>query len=353
MSIDQKNRAITFPRIGKFIIIFFAIAFLLVGARGYQLYRYIFQPNVQKNFVLLINDNDDFKTISKNLENNQVFTDFKAFNWVVKKKKYKDFVRPGRYLLKKGMNTNEAVNMLRSGAQQPVDITFNNVRFKEELAGKVSKYIQADSLSILHLFDNEKQIKAWGFTPENFRAMFIPNTYEMYWTTSAEEFAKRMKKEYDRFWNYERTAKAETIGLTPQQITTLASIVQSETIKTDEMPIVAGLYLNRIHKNIPLQADPTVKYAIGDFSIRRVLNEHLEIDSPYNTYKNTGLPPGPICFPSIKAIDAVLNYDNNQYLYMCAKEDFSGYHNFAKTQSQHNRNAAKYHNALNKNKIYK
>jgi UPF0755 protein len=175
----------------------------------------------------------------------------------------------------------------------------------------------------------------------------------MYWTTTAKGFAQRMKKEYDHFWSTSRKAKAEAIGLTPQEVTTLASIVQSETIKSDELKIVAGLYINRLHKNIPLQADPTVKYAIGNFSLRRILYKHLEIDSPYNTYKYAGLPPGPICFPTIKSIDAVLNYDHNKYLYMCAKEDFSGYHNFAKTQRQHNKNAAKYRKALNKNKIYR
>lgn len=353
MSIDQKSRAMTFPRVGKFIIIFFAIAFILAGARGYQLYRYIFEENVKSDYVILVTEEDDIKSISEKLETNEVLTNMKAFKWVAKKKKYADFMRPGRYELKKGMTTNELVNMLRSGAQSPVNITFNNVRFKEELAGKVSKYIKADSTSILQLFSNEQQITDWGFTEENFRAMFIPNTYEMYWTTSADEFAQRMKTEYDRFWNDTRTKQAAKMGLTPQQVVTLASIVQSETIKPDELKTVAGLYINRLNKGIALQADPTVKYAVGDYSIKRVLNKHLEIDSPYNTYKYAGLPPGPICFPEITSIDAVLNYEDHNYLYMCAREDFSGYHNFAKTLSQHNRNAKKYRDALNERRIYK
>ena len=251
------------------------------------------------------------------------------------------------------MNTNQIVNMLRSGRQDPVDVTFNNVRFKEDLAEKVSKYIWADSVSILNLFSDEKLITGFGFTTETFRTMFIPNTYEFYWTTSAEEFAQRMKIEYDKFWTETRKAKAKKIELSPEEVIILASIVQSETVKPDEMKRIAGLYLNRLKRGILLQADPTIKYAVGDYSIKRVLNKHLEIDSPYNTYKYAGLPPGPIMFPEVSAIDAVLNYETHNYIYMCAKEDFSGYHNFAKTLSQHNRNAAKYRAALNKKRIWK
>ena len=211
----------------------------------------------------------------------------------------------------------------------------------------------ADSIEILDLFSDENMILEFGFNTETFRAMFIPNTYEFYWTTSADEFAKRMKTEYDRFWDKSRKAKAEEIGLSPEEVIILASIVQSETIKKDELETVAGLYINRLKKDIRLQADPTIKYAVGDYSLKRVLTKHLEIDSPYNTYKNVGLPPGPIAFPEITTIDAVLNYEKHKYLYMCAKEDFSGYHNFAQTLSQHNRNAAKYRKALDKKRIYK
>jgi len=353
MAIKPKSKTITFPRVGKYIIIFFAAAFIVVGVRGYQLYQYVFQPNVLSDYVLLISDDDTYYTISNRLEKDDVLTSMKAFKWVSKKKKFADNIRPGRYELKKGMTTNEMVNILRSGAQEPVDITFNNVRFKEELAGKVSKYIKADSLSVLNLFSDEQQITEWGFDTETFRAMFIPNTYEMYWTTSAKDFAERMHVEYQKFWNNERMEKAELLNISPAEVSIIASIVQSETIKKDELPRVAGLYINRLKRGIPLQADPTVKYAVGDFSIKRVLNKHLKIESPYNTYKHAGLPPGPICFPSIQAIDAVLNYENHQYIYMCAKEDFSGYHNFAKTLRQHNKNAEIYRQALNDRKIFK
>ncbi len=353
MAIDQKSKLILFPKIGKFIIIFFAIAFIIVGIRAYQLYQYIFAENVKKEYVLLIPEDATYNQVTDSLKLNDVLNNYKAFKWVSKKKNYHDAIKPGRYVLELGMNTNQVVNMLRGGLQKPVDVTFSNIHFKEELAGKVSKYIQADSLSILTLFSDKSKIEGYGFTPETFRAMFIPNTYEFYWTTTADEFAERMHKEYERFWNEERRNKAKEIGLTPVEVTILASIVQSETAKNDELERIAGLYINRLKRGQLLQADPTVKYAVGDFSLKRILNSHLEIESPYNTYKYAGLPPGPINFPEVSSIDAVLNYEKHNYIYMCAKPDFSGYHNFAATLAQHNRNAAAYRAALNENRIYK
>ena len=301
-----------FPKIGKYIIIFFAIAFIVVGVRAYQLYQYVFRENVKKEFVLIIPDNGTYKKVLEDLTSNDVLESLRAFKWVAKKKGYPLTVKPGRYLLKRGMNSNEAVNILRSGLQDPVNVTFNNVRFKEDLAGKVSKYIQADSLSILNLFYNDGQIKEFGFTPETYRTMFIPDTYEFYWTTSAEEFAKRMKLEYDKFWDDDRKKKAADLNLSPVEVTVLASIVQSETAKKEELATVAGLYINRLKRGQMLQADPTVKFAVGDFSLKRILNSHLEIDSPYNTYKYAGLPPGPINFPETRSIDAVLNYEKHK-----------------------------------------
>lgn len=342
-----------FPRIGKFIIIFVALAFIVVGVRAYQLYRYVFDANVKTDYVLTIPDNATYEDVTDKLTNDDVLINYKAFRWVSKKKEYPANIKPGRYEIKKGMNTNQVVNMLRSGAQQPVDVTFNNVRFKEDLAGKVSNYIMADSLAILRLFLDERQIHEWGFTSETYRTMFIPNTYEMYWTTTAEDFAKRMHTEYERFWTDERKKKAEAINLTPVEVSIVASIVQSETAKKDEMQRIAGLYINRLNRGILLQADPTVKYAVGDFKLKRILNSHLEIESPYNTYKFAGLPPGPITFPEVSSIKAVLNHEEHNYVYMCAREDFSGYHNFASTLSKHNQNAAKYRAALDENRIYK
>lgn len=353
MTIDKKSKLMLFPRVGKFIIIFFAIAFIITGLRGYQLYMYVFNENVKTEKAFIIPEGATFNQVLDTLQTNDILLNYKAFKWVSKKKNYPDLIKTGRFLFKKGMNTNQIVNMLRAGEQEPLDVTFNNARFNEDLAGKVSRYIRADSLSILQLFDDKKKIEAYGFTPETFRAMFIPNTYEFYWTTSAEEFANRMKREYDRFWNETRRQKAETIGLTPVEVTTLASIVQEETIKPDELKRVAGLYVNRLNRGMLLQADPTVKFAVGDFSLRRVLNVHLEIDSPYNTYRNAGLPPGPINFPEVSAIEAVLDYEDHNFLYMVAREDFSGYHNFSRTLAEHNRHAARYRAALNDRKIWK
>jgi UPF0755 protein len=353
MAIDQKSRLMLFPRVGKFIIIFFAIAFIIAGIRAYQLYRYVFEENVKQEYVLLIPDDASYEQVTDSLKMNDVLINYKAFHWVAKKKSYPATVKPGRYLLEKGMNSNQVVNMLRGGLQKPVDVTFNNVHFKEELAGKVSEYIEADSLSILGEFSDDAKIKEYGFTPETFRAMFIPNTYEFYWTTTADEFVDRMHKEYERFWNEERRKKAEEMNLTPVEVSILASIVQSETAKKEELRTIAGLYYNRLKRGQLLQADPTVKYAVGDFSLKRILNSHLEIESPYNTYKYAGLPPGPINFPEISSIDAVLNYEKNNYIYMCARPDFSGYHNFSATLAEHNRNASAYREALNENRIYK
>lgn len=351
MVIDKKSKLMLFPRFGKFIIIFVAIAFIIVGIRGYQLYQYVFRENIKTDFVLYIPNNASYEQVTDSLIRNDALLSLKAFRWVSKKKEYPKSVKLGRYLLKKGMNTNQIVNMLKGGMQTPLNVTFNNVRSKEDVAGKVSKYLQTDSLSILKLFSDENRIQKFGFTSETYSAMFIPNTYECYWTISAEGFADRMKMEYDRFWNKERKTKAEEIKLTPVEVTILASIVQSETAKNEELKRIAGLYINRLNRGIFLQADPTVKYAVGDYSLKRILNVHLEIDSPYNTYKHLGLPPGPINFPETSAIDAVLNYEQHKYIYMCAKEDFSGYHNFAVTLSEHNRNAARYRAALNRNKI--
>ncbi len=353
MALNKKSKLVLFPKMGKIIIIIFSVAFLVVGFRAYQLFRYVFEENVKNDIVLIIPEQTTFNQILEDLQAQDALVNYKGFTWVAKKKKYTQSIKVGRYLLQKGQNNNDVVNMLRIGKQKPVKVTFNNIRFKEDLAGAVSKYILADSAEILTIFSDSAFIAESGFTPETFKSIFIPNTYEVYWNTSVKNFAKRMKIEYDTFWNTARKQKAEELGLTPSEVITLASIVQEETIKAEEKPVVAGLYINRIKKGIALQADPTIKFAIGDFTIQRVLNKHLEMDSPYNTYKYAGLPPGPINFPEVSSIDAVLNYDKNNNLYMCAKEDFSGYHNFARTISQHNRNAEKYRNALNELKIWK
>ena len=348
MSVEKNTKTKLLSKAGKYIIIGVAFAFVIAGFRAYQLYQYIFRENVKTEFVLYIPENATFEQVTDSLEKNDVLQSLKAFKWVSNKKEYPENIKTGRYLLKKGMNTNQIVNMLKGGLQTPLDVTFNNVRTPQDLAGKVSKYLIADSLSILSLFSDSAIVKKYGFEAETFRTMFLPNTYEFYWTTSANEFADRMKSEYDKFWDSARRKKADELKLTLPEVTILASIVKAETAKREESPRIAGLYINRLRSGQPLQADPTVKYAVGDFTLKRILFKHLEIESPYNTYKYAGLPPGPINFPETSYIDAVLDYEKHNYLYMCAKEDFSGYHNFAVTHAEHSRNAAKYRRELDR-----
>jgi UPF0755 protein len=340
-----------FPKWGKYVLIFVFIAIVIAGLQAFRLWRYVYSENIKTEKIIYIPENASFKQVTDTLKKYDILKNPKAFQWVAQRKNYITLVKPGRYFLKKGMNTNQIVNSLRAGLQYPVGVTFNNLRTREDLAGKISRYLQTDSLSIINLFYNEALIQRFGFTPQTFKAMFIPNTYEFYWTTNALGFAERMKSEYDRFWNKQRLEKAHFAGLNQVEVIILASIVQAETAKTDELSRVAGLYINRLKRGQLLQADPTVKYALGNFGLKRILNVHLEVESPYNTYKYAGLPPGPINFPEISTIDAVLNYEHHDYLYMCAKEDFSGYHNFAKTLNQHNLNALKYQKALNENGI--
>ena len=341
-----------FPRLNKWFVIVFIIAIAGGGFRGFQLYRYIFHANIQTPGSIIIPIDATYDQVIDSLKKHRIIANYKAFNWVAKQKKYATSIKPGKYLLDKGLNTNEILNMLKSGNQIPVQVTFNNLRFLEELAGAVSKYIEPDSAELIGKFNDPAIHEKYGFNKNTFHCMFIPNTYEFYWTATADQFMERMSMEYKRFWTEERIQKANDMGLTREEVMTIASIVQEETNRRDEKPIVAGLYLNRIKRGIPLQADPTVKFALGNFRIKRVLHSHLEVDSPYNTYRNPGLPPGPINFPESGSIDAVLNAADTPYIYMCAREDFSGYHNFSKTLAGHNENARKYKAALDSLKIF-
>ncbi len=273
------------------------------------------------------------------------------FDRYARYRKLNEKVRPGRYKLQKGMSYKRLIGTLAGGLQSPVNLTFNHIRTKEKLAGTVSRYIEVDSLTLLRALENDSVAASYGFTHASFIGMFVPNTYQFYWNTNATGFLNRMKKEYDKFWNDAREAKRKAAGLSRNEAITLASIVDEETRMGDEMPRIAGVYLNRLRTGMLLQADPTVKFAMGDFGLRRILFRHLETDSPYNTYKYPGLPPGPICAPSVRAIDAVLNAERHDYYYFCAKEDFSGYHNFARNLAEHNRNARRYSEALNRRGI--
>ena len=265
--------------------------------------------------------------------------------------KYPQNIKSGKYEIKPQINYLELVRLLRSGNQVPVKLTFNNIRLKKDFSERIGSQLMINPEILLSKLNNTEVCQSLGFDVNTIMCMFIPNTYEVYWTISVNQFLERMKKEHERFWTTEKLRKARELSLSPVEVSILASIVEEETAVSSEYPIVAGLYINRLRKGWLLQADPTVKFAMGDFELRRILNVHLEVESPYNTYKNQGLPPGPIRIPSIAGINAVLNYTHHNYMFMVAKEDFSGRHNFAVNLSEHNRNASKYHEALNRNNI--
>ena len=328
-----------------FLIFFLTIAFFI--GKGY--YNKIFSPinNISDDIAYIyIPTNSDFEDVCKILENSGYIKDIEDFKVVAKLKNYNKKIYSGKYKITKTTSYNELVNNLRSGRQETVKLTFISVRTLDILAGKLSVFLETDSIEFSQCFKNQEIMDRYGFNPETFPSFFIPNTYEFYWNTSPEQFLERMNKEYDKFWTDERKNKAKKIGISQIQVSILASIVEEETNKNDEKKRIAGVYINRLNKGMLLQADPTVKFAVGDVTLTRVLNQHLEIESPYNTYKHTGLPPGPICVPAISSIDAVLNYEQHKYIYFCAKPDFSGYHNFAVTLSQHNIYAQQYHNAV-------
>ena len=275
-----------------------------------------------------------------------------AFDIYAERLALKENYKVGHYVVKDGMNVIEIVRMFKLGLQTPVNVTMNNVKTPAYLAGKLAKQIDADSVEIVTALTDKKKAKELGFdNPLTMFSIFLPNTYEFYWTVSPEDFVDRMYKEYKRFWENGRDQKRQRTKLSRVEVSTLASIVYEETRKVDEMPRIAGVYINRLRKGIPLQADPTIKYAMQDFGLRRILYRHLKYESPYNTYINRGLPPSPICMPSIQAIDAVLNYEQHDYIFFCARPTFDGYHNFARTLSEHNANAKAYQRELNKRKI--
>jgi UPF0755 protein len=341
----------------KVIISFVAIIGIIGGGTAYYSYNRIYKPNVElfgKNQAYLyIKTGSSFEDVLANLVDNNIIKNASSFQWVAERKGYKNKIKPGKYKIKKNMSNNELVNLLRSGAQEPVKLVFNEARTKQDFLDVVNKQIEADKDELQNLINDDDFLKEYGVNSKNVLTLFIPNTYEFYWNTSANQFIDRMAKENEKFWTKSRIQKAQKLGLTKAEVSILASIVQQESRVVDEQPVIAGVYLNRIKKGMRLQADPTVIFAIGDFTIKRVLNVHLEYDSPYNTYKYAGLPPGPICLPYSTTIDAVLNRRAHTYIYFCAKEDFSGRHNFAANIADHDRNAAKFRRALNARKIFK
>lgn len=327
-----------------------ALIFLLISVVFY-VYQIFFTANFQVGDAkgdkyLFIPEKTNFQTLVNILKREQMVNEVVSFAFIAKLMNYQDHVKAGRYLIKKNMGNYAVVKMLRAGLQTPVKVMFNQARFPEELAEKVAESLNFSPEDLLKELKNPETLKKFGFDTTNVMAMFLPNTYEVYWNSSPKAFLERMHKEHVKFWNDKRTAKAKNLGLTPIQISILASIVQAETVKKDEKPRVAGVYVNRLRKKMRLQADPTLIFAAKDFTIKRVLNKHMEIESPYNTYKYAGLPPGTINMPTEDSIDATLNPEKHEYIFFCAKEDFSGYHNFAVTLSEHNRNASLYQRQL-------
>jgi UPF0755 protein len=341
----------------KRVMIIVLVVLALAGIKAFDLYRKAFAPNIyldkDSEVFLYIETGWDYEKVMGEIAALNVVNNMDNLKWAAKKKNYPNHIYPGRYQVQNRMNNNEFINMLRSGKQEPVKLTFNSLRTLDEFCDRISEQLELNADELYSYLTADSVLNKFGVDKYTINGMFIPNTYEIYWNISVESFVDRMHREYNNFWNNRRLKKAEAIGLSPMEVVTLASIVNEETRKEDERPRVAGLYINRLNKPIRLQADPTVIYAWKDFNIRRVLRKHYQLDSPFNTYRVDGLPPGPICFPDISSIDAVLNHEKHNYLYMCAKPDFSGYHSFAKTLSEHNRNAALYRRELNKRRIYR
>lgn len=356
----------------KRILLSIAIIISILGATfGFYGYQMIYTPNILLDIPMadgsqiikpdsaevIIPEGTTFKELIQLLKKDSIVHNMTSFGFLAGVMNYQDNVKPGVYVLRKGWTNREAIRYLRSGKQVVSKVTFNNIQntmqIKEVLAGKICRNITADSATFLAMLRNESFLKTLTndneppFDTTTIHMIFLPDTYELYKLSGEEKVFRRMKKEYDKFWDGDREAKAKKIGLSRFEVYIMASIVHAETNKNDEKARIAGVYIKRLRSGWLLGADPTVKYAVGDFSIKRVLNKHLEVSSPYNTYKVQGLPPTPINIPSKASLDAVLNYEENDYWYFCAKEDFSGYHNFARNAAEHGRNARRYQQALN------
>jgi len=338
----------------KLILISLIFLAIVAGACGTIVYMILYQPNFsvpETKYIYIYEDEKDFESLCKLLQDSAGCRQIQFFKILADYRKYPENIKSGRYAIEPDMNNRDLLNRLRFGQQTPVRITFTSVRLIDELTSRLTGQLMISEEQLRIMIKDEKRCQSFGFDTITIKTMFIPNTYEVYWNISAEKLLERMKREYDVFWNENRRNKAKELRLSPVEVAILASIIEEETAVPDEFPVVAGLYINRLFKGWKLQADPTVKYALGDFSLQRILGIYLEIESPYNTYLHEGLPPGPIRIPSIQCIDAVLNYTKHNYMFLCAKEDFSGRHNFAVTLSEHLKNAARYHAELNRRGI--
>ena len=336
----------------KKILVGCLLAAILLGIAGIaHIYYYFFaQPfQITDTTYIYIDRDDDVDSVYHKIIDAGNPKQMHGFESLVRYQGYN--VKTGRYAIKPTDNMRYLHRRLSMGYQTPIKLTVGSVRTLDRIARNTARQLMVDSCEIANILNDTAYISKLGFTPETLPALFIPNTYEVYWNMSAEDFTQRMLKEHKAFWNEKRLKQAEAIGLTPIEVATLASIVEEETANQAEKPMVAGLYINRLKKGMLLQADPTVKFSLQEFGLKRILFKHLEVDSPYNTYKYAGLPPGPIRIPSYLGLESVLNYTKHNYIYMCAKEDFSGTHNFAVTSAQHAANARKYQQALNRRGI--
>lgn len=334
-------------------ILTLSILICLIMSAGIAYYYFLYpQLRPNKTVYIYIDRDDNIDSVYTKVKTIGMAQNMLGFNWLAKLRKYETNIHTGRYVIRPKEDMFHLVNRLSRGRQTPVNLTIGSVRTLDKLARSVGKQLMIDSTEIAQiLFDSTFQAEL-GYNKETIPCLFIPETYQVYWDINVKDFFKRMVKEHEHFWNNDRLTKATTIGMTPEEVCTLASIVEEETNNNTEKPMVAGLYINRLHADMPLQADPTIKFALQDFGLRRISNAQLKIDSPYNTYVNTGLPPGPIRIPSVKGIDSVLNYTKHNFIYMCAKEDFSGTHNFASNYADHMVNAKRYWKALNERQIF-
>lgn len=324
----------------------------LLGAAG-LVYYYLFAPMsvAQSTQYIYIDNDDNVDSVCAKIEEISNGHGITVFRTIVRHTSYAENIRTGRYEVTTSNGALSVFRKLKNGLQTPVNLTIPSVRTIDKLAESVSKKMEFSKEELLEALSNDSVCKKYGYNTQTIACMFIPDTYSIYWNTSVEKFLDKMNQESQRFWNFERKNEATAMGLNEVQVITLASIVDEETANDAEKPMIAGMYYNRLKTDMPLQADPTVKFALGKFELKRIYHDMLQTDSPYNTYKYKGLPPGPIRIPSVAGIEAVLNHVHHDYLYMCAKEDFSGTHNFAKTYAEHKQNAAKYTKALNERGI--
>ena len=331
----------------KFIVLLFLVFLIFVGY-GYYAVFLESATSLKQKVEFYVYPGEDYVSFRDTLFQKAAIKKKFLFDVLAKWKKLNKRFKPGRYIISPSLSLNQLINMFLAGRQEPVKIFISPFRTMDDLLEKIDSKLLCAKDSLRKLLQDSSLCRQLGFTTENVRVMFLPLSHEVYWTTSCKDFLLRVKKAYDTFWDDKRLAKARDLSLKPEEVIILASIVDAETSRPDEMPRIAGVYINRLKKNMKLEADPTVIYALNDFAIKRVLKKHLEVESPYNTYKYAGLPPGPIRQPTLAAIEAVLNYEKHDYLFFCAREDFSGYHRFAKTASEHAINARKYQQALQK-----